>query len=76
MRMMLAAASVLAFTAGLAGCATSATHNSYSDELRQLTEDCTTRGGILTPTGQTTGRPQTDNVCRITGGASRLTTGG
>jgi hypothetical protein len=26
--------------------------------------------------GVQTGRPQTDNVCRITGGASRLTTGG
>jgi len=74
MRMMLAAASVLAF-AGLAGCATSATHDSYSDQLRQLTEDCTARGGILSPTGQQTGRPQTDNVCRITGGGSRLPPG-
>lgn len=75
MRMILAAAGVLAF-AGLAGCGTSAAHDTYSSELRQLTEDCTARGGILSPTGQQTGRPQTDNVCRITGGASRLTTGG
>ena len=75
MRMILAAAGVLAL-AGLAGCATSATHDTYSDELRQLTEDCTARGGILSPTGQLTGRPQTDNVCRISGGASRLPTGG
>ena len=33
-------------------------------------------GGILVPNGQQSGRPQTDNVCRITGGASRLTSGG
>ena len=41
-------------------------------QLRQLEADCTARGGILTPTQQQTGRPQTDNACRITGGASRI----
>jgi len=66
----------LAFAAGLSGCATSTAHDTYSNELRQLTDDCTARGGILSPTGQQTGRPQTDNVCRITGGPSRLTPGG
>ena len=77
MRMILATTAVtLAFAAGLSGCASSGAHDSYDSELRRLTAECEARGGILTPTGQLTGRPQTDNVCRITGGASRLTAGG
>ncbi|HEY0102407.1 MAG TPA: hypothetical protein VGB60_02965 [Brevundimonas sp.] len=40
---------------------------SYQSELDRLTEDCRQRGGILAPTGQQSGRPQNDNVCRITG---------
>lgn len=59
-----------------AGCATSTGVDNYSTDLQRLTEDCSARGGILSPTGQQTGRPQTDNVCKITGGASRLTSGG
>lgn len=62
-----------ALVVGLAGCATTA-GDSYNDELKRLSDDCEARGGILSPTGQQSGRPQTDNVCRITGGASRLTT--
>lgn len=58
---------------GLAACASTGVENRYLQEERQLAENCRSQGGILAPTGQTTGRPQVDNVCRITGGASRLT---
>jgi len=61
---------------GLAACASTATGSRYSDELRQLEEDCAARGGILAPSGQQTGRPQTDNICKISGGATRLPDGG
>ena len=60
----------------LAACAPTMGPNRYADELQQLSDNCEARGGILSPTGQQSGRPQTDNVCRITGGASRLTSGG
>ncbi|MGZ9100010.1 MAG: hypothetical protein ACXW3O_09925 [Brevundimonas sp.] len=60
----------------LAACAPTTGMSRYETELRQLSENCEARGGILSPTGQHTGRPQTDNVCQITGGASRLTSGG
>lgn len=57
-------------------CAPTAGADRYNTDLERLTAECTARGGILAPTGQQTGRPQTDNICKITGGASRLTTGG
>lgn len=57
-------------------CAPTAGADRYNSDLERLTADCTARGGILAPTGQQTGRPQTDNICKITGGASRLTSGG
>ncbi len=60
----------------LAACASTAGSGSYAQELKQLSDSCEARGGILSPTGQQSGRPQNDNVCRITGGASRLTNGG
>ncbi len=59
----------------LAACATTTGPSQYDVELRQLAADCQARGGILSPTGQQTDRPQNDNVCRITGGTSRLTSG-
>ena len=65
------AALLLALTA----CAPTTGPGRYEAELRQLTADCEARGGILSPTGQQTGRPPLDNICRITGGASRLTGG-
>lgn len=65
----------LALVLGLTACA-GAPVDRYSDALKRLSDDCEARGGILSPTGEQSGRPQTDNVCRITGGASRLTTGG
>lgn len=60
----------------LAGCASTMDGNRYNDEVRQLAVDCAARGGILAPTGQQSGRPQIDNVCQITGGATRLPEGG
>jgi len=60
----------------LAACAPTTGANSYANELRQLSDSCEARGGILVPTGQQSGRQRNDNVCRITGGASRLTSGG
>jgi len=45
----------------------------YSEDLNRLTEECRARGGIFTPIpGATTGRPQTDYACWISGGATRL----
>ncbi len=59
----------------LAACAPTTGPSHYADELRQLSDNCEARGGILSPTGQQSGRPQNDHVCRITAGASRLTGG-
>lgn len=71
MRMILASIPVaLAFA--LAACASSSNENNYSAQLRRLSADCSARGGILVPTGQQSARPQADNACRITGGATRI----
>ena len=56
-----------------AACAPTTTGDHYASELQRLTEQCSARGGILSPTGQQSGRPQTDNVCKITGEPSPLT---
>ncbi len=69
MRIVLIAAPVLALA--LSACASSTGSSRYETELNQLADDCRARGGILAPTGQTSGRPQTDNVCKITGPAGR-----
>lgn len=68
----IAPALLLAATA----CASTTGVDRYASELERLSADCTARGGILAPTGQQTGRAQTENVCKIAGGASRLTSGG
>lgn len=70
MRPVLAFAPVVLVLA-LTACATTTTE-SYNDDLRRLSDDCKARGGILTPTGVQAGRPEADNFCTITGGASRL----
>lgn len=72
--LIVAAPAVLLFA--LSACAPTMGGNRYDSELRRLSDQCEARGGILTPTGQQTGRPQTDYACQITGGASRLPTGG
>ncbi len=56
----------------LAACAPTTGTNRYAEELRQLSADCEARGGILVASGQHTGRPQTENFCRISGSASRV----
>ncbi len=76
MRPLTFAAPVALLLAAAAACAPTTGSNNYANELRELSDSCEARGGILVPTGQQSGRPQNDNVCRITGGASRLTTGG
>lgn len=57
----------------LSACATSTAspENAYSAQLQRLAEDCRARGGILSPTGATTGRVETENVCRINGQPAR-----
>ena len=62
----------LAAPLALGACATGQTYPTYQQDYDKLSAECTARGGILTPSGAQTGRPQTDNVCKITGGASRL----
>jgi len=69
-------AAPLVLLLALSACASTPGPSRYEEELQRLADDCQARGGILSPTGQQSGRPQNDNVCRISGGASRLTTGG
>ena len=54
----------------LAGCASGPGRSSRA-ELDELARDCEARGGILAPTGNVTGRVQTENVCEIRG-ATRI----
>lgn len=56
----------------LGACATSNPLPSYQQEYDTLNAQCVERGGILSPSGATTGRAQTDYVCKITGGATRI----
>lgn len=56
----------------LGACASGRPLPTYQQDLDRLEADCSARGGILAPTGATTGRAQTDYLCKITGGASRL----
>lgn len=69
---ILAALAALVAPMALGACATGKTFPSYQEEFDKLDADCTARGGILTPSGATTGRPQTDNICKINGPATRI----
>ncbi|MBF0664124.1 MAG: hypothetical protein IR159_01025 [Brevundimonas sp.] len=51
----------------LSACASATGPSHYETELQRLAADCEARGGILSPTGQQSGRPQLDNVCKVTG---------
>ncbi|HZV85777.1 MAG TPA: hypothetical protein VFF48_12400 [Brevundimonas sp.] len=62
----LAAPALLALTLSACAPTMGPPGGSYLSELDQLTEQCRERGGILAPTGQQSGRPQNDNVCRMT----------
>jgi hypothetical protein len=74
MRAVLVLAALVAPLA-LGACATGKTYPTYQEEFDKLNSDCVARGGILTPTGAMTGRPQTDNVCKIVGGGTRIPQG-
>ena len=64
---------LLTVAAVLSACAsTGPAEGNYSVREQKLSDECQARGGILVPTGAQTGRPETDNICKITGGASRL----
>jgi hypothetical protein len=56
----------------LGACATGTPLPTYQQEYDALNAQCVERGGILSPSGLTTGRAQTDYVCKITGGATRI----
>jgi putative hemolysin len=64
------ASTALALT--LAACAASPGQDRYTSEFDKLSADCQARGGILAPTSQQTGRPQTDNVCELRNGGGRI----
>jgi hypothetical protein len=69
---LLVAIAAASLATGLTACAGGPPQESYMSRTDKLAEDCRARGGILAPTGAQTGRPETDNICRITGGATRL----
>ncbi len=69
---LLIAITAVSLSAGLTACAGGPPQESYTSRTDKLAEDCRARGGILAPTGGQTGRPETDNVCKINGGATRL----
>ncbi|HEY1224052.1 MAG TPA: hypothetical protein VGE54_02390 [Brevundimonas sp.] len=45
--------------------------SSYTSEIERHSAACTARGGILTPTGETTGRVETEYACKINGETAR-----
>lgn len=56
----------------LGACATGRALPTYQQEYDALNAQCVERGGILSPSGLTSGRAQTDYVCKISGGAARI----
>ena len=65
MRIVLVAAPA-ALALALSACAPGMGEARYETEYQRLAADCTARGGVLSPTGSQSGRPQLDNVCKIT----------
>jgi hypothetical protein len=63
----------LAALIGLSACASGRPVETYGQATERLAAECQARGGILQNTGNSSGRAETDNVCKLTGGASRLT---
>jgi hypothetical protein len=56
----------------LSACASGPGTSRYGEDLRKLTADCEARSGVIVPTGASTGRPETEYACQISGGATRL----
>ncbi|MBD7942428.1 hypothetical protein [Brevundimonas guildfordensis] len=75
MRAPLLFAAALVAPLTLAACASGRSLPTYQQEMDKLDSECRDRGGIISPTGRQTGRPQTDYVCKITGGATRIPRG-
>ena len=73
MKSTIRSALVIAGLATLAACTITGGPSRYQAELDRLDADCRARDGILQPTGSQSAQPARDYVCRITGGASRLT---
>lgn len=73
LRTFILATSAIGAMLAVSACATTAESTaSYSEELAQLTADCSARNGILTPIGNgTTGRPAADYACRLPAGTGR-----
>ncbi len=72
MRPLLAGAGALILSA----CAGALPAGTPSDRLAGLDRDCRARGGVLVPSpAPLTGRPEVDNICRISAAASRLPAG-
>ena len=71
MRPILVFATAVLGLSALSACAGSASDNDFVTDMERLEAQCEERGGYLTPTGQATGRVETENVCVIRGQASR-----
>jgi hypothetical protein len=65
MRIVLFAAPA-ALALALSACAPSMGPSHYQSQYERLAADCAARGGVLSPTGEQSGRPQLDNVCKVT----------
>lgn len=55
----------------LSACAGGMGGGDYSSQIERHSAACTARGGILTPTGETTGRVETEYACKINGEPAR-----
>ena len=62
----------LILTLGALGACTTMGISPARAEYERLAAACEARGGVLIPTGATTGRVETENACRISGAASRI----
>lgn len=75
MRAPLFLVAIIVAPLALAACASTHPLPTYQQEMDKLDAECRERGGIISPTGRQTGRPQTDYVCKITGAATRIPQG-
>lgn len=57
--------SSLALVGALAASACASNPDDYNKGMRQLADECQARGGILSPTGQQSGNPARDNICKM-----------